>query len=155
MGSIPKKLFVALRSKQEVVLKPEDETVNVLPAFIVPAESAKFVATANTWKRHYDYRTRAQLDGTSVQIPNNPVSGIRIVGLSRRRSGGRAYKIIYPPNYLTDLREDVLLDAIYNSGVEAGGKLNGEFIWSVNGSQMRIVRVGSSAHQDLSSYYFH
>lgn len=150
MGSIPEKLFVAARGAQEVVLRPEGEAISVLPAFIVPANSPNFVARANSWKRHYSYRTRQQEEGTSAEIENKPMSGIRIVGLSRRSSGGRAYKIIYPPNYLADLREGVLLEAMYSSGVGAGGRLNGEYVWSVNGSQMRLIRVGSSAHAELA-----
>lgn len=152
MGHIPKELFVAMRSPQEVILKPEEERISVLPAFVVPADSAKFVATANAWKRHYSYGSQRQVEGTSTKMSNEPVSGLRIVGLTRRRSGGRAYKVIQPPNYLVDLREDVLLDAMYNHGVSAGGRVGGEYVWSVNGSQMRLVRVGSSAYKQLSLY---
>lgn len=138
--SIPEKLYVTFRNSYEATLKPSKEKSRILPAFIVPANSEKFVATANGW-RHRDIEP--------VTIENTPISGLRIIGLSRRSSGGRAYKVIYPPNYLTDLREDVLLDAIYNVGVDAGGKMNGEYIWSVNGSQMRLIRVGSEEYQNV------
>jgi hypothetical protein len=80
------------------------------------------------------------------------MSGLRIVGLNRRSSGGRAYKVIYPPNYLVDLRENVLLDIIYNAGINVGGKLNGEYVWSVNGSQMRLIRVGSADYKDITAF---
>jgi len=151
MGHIPKKLFVALRRPIDVVIKPEKTKVKVLPAFVVPANSTNFVRSANGWRRQHIYGSREQSEGTSFTINNDPISGLRVVGLSRRSGGGRAYKVICPPNHLVDLREDVLLDAIYNTGIDVGGKIKGEFVWSVNGSQMRLIRVGSLEHAELST----
>jgi hypothetical protein len=148
-GYIQKKLFVAMRRLQEIMLQPEGTIVNVLPAFIVPEDNIKLVNRANIWKRQYDYVSRAEVDGTSTVIPNVPVSGVRIVGLSKRQGGGIAYKIIYPPNYLVDMREGVLLDAIYNVGIGTGGILNGQYIWSLNSSQVRLIRTESKLYKEL------
>lgn len=145
MSAIPEKLFVALRAPIEMKFKPEEEKNTIIPAFIVPSDSEKFVAAANGWKQGY------RNNRGSTTIENKPVSGIRIVGFSRRSGGGRAYKVVYPPNYLVDLREDVLLDTIYHMGINAGGRMNGEYIWSTNGSQMRLIRVGSQEYQNCIS----
>jgi len=149
-GYIPKELFVAMRAEQEIILKPENEKCSVRSSFIVPAESVKFVATANAWKRTYNYNTRSTIEGDSIKIHNEPVGGVRIVGLSHRGNGGRAYKVIYPPNYLVDFREEVLLDVMYNNGVAPGGVLNGQYVWSVNNSQMKLIRMGSDTYKELS-----
>lgn len=147
MSLIPRDLFIAKRKEQHV--KVNEDRISVVPAFMVPADSPKFVSAAKAWSRQYNSGLRRNQEGEFTNQENIPVSGVKIVGLSVRSGGGRAYKAIYPPNYLVDLRESVLLDVIQNEGINAGGEMNGRFLWSVNGSQMRLIRVGSNAYQEI------
>jgi len=140
---IPEKLFIILKENTKtVILKPEEKPVEVIPVFIVPADSDRFIKTAKKWQT-----------GSSFIIENEPISNLRIVGLDKRIGGGRAYKVIYPPNYLVDLREDVLLDIIYNCGIDIGGKINGDFVWFLNHSQMKLIRTNSQLYNSFKSNY--
>lgn len=133
---IPSKLFVAKKNLK--IIKLLGENIEVFPAFMVPEDSKNFVESAKKWGNNY------------CVINNIPVSGIRIVNLDKRSNGGRAYKIIYPPNYLVDMREDVLLDVIFNEGIEKGGFVRGDFVWAVNKSQMKLVRKNSSLYDEFN-----
>lgn len=139
------KLFVAFRQEQEIELKPENKKIKVAPAFIVPEDNKNFVNSAKNWATTYDREARKSVCGKDNIILNNPTS-IRIVGLSYRSSGGRAYKVIYPPNYLVDLREDILLDVIYHSSI-SNGVPDCKFIWASVGGQMKLIRVNSQLHK--------
>jgi hypothetical protein len=80
---------------------------------------------------------------------NEPISELKVVELERRTQGGRAYKVVHYGGYLVDMREDVIMDVIFNAGIDEGGVLKGEFVWARHGSEMKLVRVGSQLHKDL------
>jgi hypothetical protein len=79
---------------------------------------------------------------------NTPLTGIRITGLESRLKG-RVFKCALPDGLIYDFREDALLDVVLEAGCEPGGKLNGEYVFGVKGSQMRLIRVGSTDHKRL------
>lgn len=89
----------------------------------------------------------------TLEVPNNPITTLELYDIERRSEGGRAWKVGIPlkkgaARLLVDLREDVLLDVIL-MGKAAKGILQGPFIWAINGSQMRLVRVGSTLHKSI------
>ncbi len=90
----------------------------------------------------------------TLEAPNAIIERVVIVGLEERGEGGRAYKgILTVPGtqeqVLVDVREDLILDAILGGGILAGGVLTGKFQWGLNGTQMRLMRVGSKRHTHI------
>lgn len=76
-----------------------------------------------------------------------------ITALNHRGNGGRAYQALIPieldNSYVqVDLREDTLMETILNKGIEAGGKLKGEYAFVKNGSQVNLVLVGSNKYNE-------
>jgi hypothetical protein len=144
MGKIPTNLKYISQAVKQTVKTTWDNfggtifTVVVSPTFVVDAESEKTIETAKAW---------AGRNHTVIDMPNDPITDVKIVGLSYRSEGGRAYKVVFgQDNYYADLREDVLLDAILNVGINPGGLMNGSYIWVKNGSQMKLIRYGSDLH---------
>lgn len=75
-----------------------------------------------------------------------------ITSLHHRGSGGRALQVLIPIDienaYVqVDLREDTLMEVIFKKGIEAGGKMNGEFAFAKNGSQIKLLLVGSKDYE--------
>lgn len=73
----------------------------------------------------------------TLEAPNAVIDRVVIVGLEER--------------VLVDVREDLILDAILGGGIKAGGVLTGKFQWGLNGTQMRLMRVGSKRHTHIKS----
>lgn len=105
-----------------------------------PAHNESSLNTARGW---------AWNGCTETEVKNVSRSDVRILNLERRSEGGRAYKVLVADKYMFDLREDVLLEAILARGIEKGGKLGGEYIFAVVGSQTRLVRVGSPQYHQV------
>lgn len=82
------------------------------------------------------------------EIENTPRL-YRIINLEERGEGGRAYKVSDLENRVYDLREDALLDSWKIAGMNPGGELNAEFVWTLQGSEMKLCVVGSKTHQRL------
>lgn len=159
IGSLPKKLKVFAKTAQEVTTEWDDITYTpisketVCPAFITDAENLKTHETAERWAKESRYGSPAS-KYTVLDIDNTPVftQDSRIVGMEKRSEGGRAYKVIIKfqgVQYYVDLREDVLLDLILNTGIKKNGILPCDLIWGRVGSQMKLVRVNSDLHKEL------
>lgn len=84
-----------------------------------------------------------------IETENKPIKNIVIVGLEERGNGGRAYKVVIDDNYYVDMREDVILDTIFNCGIEKGGKLKGEYVWVKYGSNMKLIRTNSDMYKQF------
>lgn len=145
LGNIPQKVtFIA---KPPILV--DDEVVH--PAFVSDADNEVTLATGQRWKEGHSWKTTAgQPAREDFTMKNQPRSGYRLLDLEVRDEGGRAYKVTSPEGYYLDLREYVLLDTILNVGIAAGGLLNGEYLFAVQGSQMKLVRYGSELYQELT-----
>jgi len=117
-----------------------EQEYSVIPSFAVDASNAKRVNSAEVWA------TSAPGDAPPpIEVPNAPITGLRILSMEIRGHDGRAYKIISPEERLFDLREDVLLDAILNTGIKQGGVLPGHYVWvRYSGTNSKLVRLGST-----------
>lgn len=94
-------------------------------------------------------RTKSSKKGPEpVERANDPFS-ITIIDLDVRSEGGRAYKVIDDENRRFDLREDQVIETLRNVGVNAGGKVPGQFVWGILGSQVRMVLVGGELHTEM------
>lgn len=159
-GNIPKSVTYFAQSATEVGFSWEDDEdnkvtdkVKVRPAYCSDSDNKKTCETGKKWAtiRSYNYDKRVYEDEIPPVIEtrdNAPMKGIRIVSLEVRAQGGRAYKVVTKDGFYFDLREDVLLDAMLFSSITKG-ELKGEYIWAKVGSQMKLVRVGSTLHTAL------
>jgi len=152
-GSIPKKLAVWLRKPIEHKFYRESGVHKA--AMVTDADSKPSQVTAERWAKGGQYWSPAGAykDNEAVPEPdaidNEPIPWLRVVGLDIRSEGGRAWKVLTPEGYLVDLRDDVLLEVLFNKGVPKGGKIKGPFQWVKLGSQMRIVLVKSTMYKAI------
>ncbi len=152
-GKIPTRLLFACASARTFTSKWDDMAdpivadKQVIPCFVADADSADHVASAVKWATNQNFLLRRDnsLPIEQHEEANTPRK-LWVCGLEKRQEGGRAFKVVDEHNHLMDLREDVLLDCLHDSGVQAGGQINGEFVFARVQSQMRLVRVGSKLH---------
>lgn len=160
-GTIPKDLKIFEQAEIEIDFRWDDIAVEdfqkvtkCIPVFVTDATNAKTQKTAQSWAEQMGRRYRGTTNENSFthtisERPNDPISGIRLIGLERRSQGGRAYKALVLDKYVVDFREDVLLDAILNGGILDNGILPGEYIFASVGSEMKLIRVGSLLHEKM------
>jgi hypothetical protein len=155
-GYIPKEIIIVSSGSRPVLRvwehKEDEEVEEATPGFPVDANNKKRIDTARMWARNRGRRYGRSRD-TEVEIKeekydNSPMT-LRVVNIEYRSRGGLVFKVVDQRGYLFDLREDVLLDAVINPGVEPGGQLGGGYVWGVLGSQTRLVRYGSDLYDDL------
>jgi hypothetical protein len=168
MSKIPENLRIYSRKPEEFKMDAmhnsawrknniKKHVVKARKGFAVDHNSTSFQNTAEKWSNANPYLAKTldkwdfilDLDTDLFEdTPNDPIK-IRIITLEFRGDGGRAYKVVDEKNYCWDLREDVLLDAMIEVGISPGGWVNGEFVWATIGSQMKLIRVGSSLYDSL------
>lgn len=165
VGSIPDKVCYVHCGLKEVPIGcmwdieygPEAKTIkeSVLPTFPADNSDEKMKSTAINWaKSNYRYNNinvNTIPDPDKDIVNNDSITGIKVLSVEHRGNNGRAYKALIG-KYYVDLREDVVMDTMLQSGVNAGGVLNGEFVWAKCGSQMKLVRVGSELHRIIVEY---
>lgn len=121
-----------------------------------PVELSKDESRAEQWAttKEFHRETRRygdEIKGNRFEYPNK-FDNVTIQSLSYRGNGGRAYKVVINidgKQFLVDFREDGIMDVILNTGIQAGGKLNGEFTFIKQGSQTKLVRIGSELHAEF------
>ena len=160
-GGIPSNIIIVSSAKFKIPVDQwedasEGDTIEAIPAFVVDADSGTSLATAKKWAimKHKRLSGDYNIKDEDVKImedrrKNVPISGLRIVGLEKRAEGGRAYKVITQDGYYFDMREDVILDIMLKNGIDPGGRLRGDFVWGKNGSQIKLVRVGSDLYDAM------
>ncbi len=136
--------------------------IPLVNTFVVDASSERSMNTATEWARSQDayllsYEERKSkswgelLESLAEPIknvvPNDPIPYVTILGFECRGNGGRAWKTLLPNGHLVDMREDVLLEAMHKAGIEKGGKINADFVWSRAGNQMKLIRVDSPLYE--------
>lgn len=164
VGSIPKKITYVSAAQREVAVgckwdiswsSNEDDITKtvkqkVLPTFPVDSEDNNTMQRALSWAKDggWDHENKVRIinEPSIKEVDNNPISNVRVLSLEQRGQGGRAYKALIDDLYV-DLREDVLMDTLLQSGVDVGGVLKGEYVWAKMTSNMKLVRVGSELHR--------
>jgi len=153
-GTIPKEIIYVSRDPESLITKWDnaESDADIItkgtykPSFPADASNPNTVKTGMTWASGYRNNNKIP---TSLTLPNDPISAIRLVGLEKRSEGGRAYKVVIHKDILVDLREDVLLELMIEEGIQKNGLINGSYVWGRVGSQMKLVRVGSILHDAL------
>jgi len=69
-----------------------------------------------------------------------------------RSNYGSTIQVVTDDNFLLDLREDQLLEAIRKCGIKAGGRILGEFVWVQTATTQRLTLVGGELHKKALSY---
>lgn len=168
VGSIPEKITYVSAPEREVNVgcewdiswhnspdEPKTVKEKVLPAFPVDSTDDKTMKRAVDWASRgtWDHTTNTVIKQTHavMEVENKPIKNVKVLSLEQRGEGGRAYKALIDKFYI-DLREDVLVDTLLQSGVEPGGILKGEYVWAKLRSQMKLVRVGSELHRLIKEF---
>lgn len=125
------------------------EDKEVIPCFPADADSADNVAQGLKWGKQQNLFDRRSEAAPDQVVEDNLPRRLTVVGLEKRMEGGRSFKVVDEKARLFDLREDVLLETLLGVGVSKGGHLGGEFVFARVGSQMRLVRVGSTLHGEM------
>lgn len=149
-GYIPTEIHFYLRHEITFNRGTHPRLYKAHPAFPVASRSIgrghKVAGKAERWANSLWGRDKGQDPLPVVVLPNIPKSGYRLVAVDTRTEGGRAWKVISPEGFYVDLREDVFLPLLLEKGLPADGMIDAEFQWCQNGSQLRLERVGSPAH---------
>lgn len=161
LGSIPESVRIYSQAKTKIKFRWDDiestddiACVKAFPSFAVDASNKKTNETAKRWSSYgyYCYATKKQIIPKvpePVERPNDPITDIRIIGLTIRDKGGRAYQVLVEGKYVFDMREDVLLDTMIYNGIQEGAVLKGEYIFAAVNSEMKLIRVGSLLHAKM------
>ena len=135
---IPTKLVAVIRAAKERSREGTGEKYTARPAFIVP-EGSKLIDVAYNWAT----------EGFEREFFDNiPQTHLRVMGCEHRGEGGMAYKVVTDRGHLVDLREDEFLEAFFQGRIDPRGYIQGEYVWSVGGTQMRLVLVGSDLYNE-------
>lgn len=125
-----------------------DEVIEVRDAFPYNPESKTAPETAKRWASPYCWEKEDEYVPEVIERDNVPFA-ITITDLHVRSEGGRAYKVIDSEMRRFDLREDQVLEVMRDVGILPGGKVAGEFVWGILGSQVRLVLVGGDLHRSM------
>mgnify|MGYP001573061000 CR=1 FL=1 len=142
---IPIDVTIISRPEQTISQAHTGRQIKIRPAFVVPASSTKMLLTARRWAA-----SRVPLDTVIDEVTrsNTPMRNLQIFGVDHRSEGGMAFKVITDQGFYVDLREPEFMEALLTGRIEKDGFIKGEYVWSVGGNQMRIVRVGSAIYKD-------
>lgn len=150
-GYIPEKILYVCKQSESITPKFSDTdeeffSTSAMPAFPVDPTRENTVESARKWAQGYGYNSKDEVH-KEVEMPNEPIYEVQIVDLEIRGEGGRAYKAIVHGSFLVDIREDVILEAMLEKGIRQGNFISCNFIWCRVGTQMKLVRNGSSLHK--------
>jgi hypothetical protein len=158
-GRIPKRMIAYIKSSSSSVIPretPKFSKFTARAAFVVPSNSDAFKSSAGKWASESQYGGKAKLFDTN-EFVNSEFTDLRWVGIESRGEGGVVYKVLTPQGWLVDLREDVVTECLLEGAIEnkngpqgVGTYFTAEFIWVVMGSQVRIVRVGSTLFKEIA-----
>lgn len=154
-GSIPKKIVYFYLPEKKMLQgvnwgldyksrKNKNEEL-VCQASVADPNDAKSLKVAQSLLKGY-----ARPTPTSIEVDNNPIKDIRLFSIKRYGSSTQIKVVIN--NYLVDLKDDVLLDALIKEGCKVGGVLPGEYVWAKIGSSTRLVRIDSEIYNLILDY---
>jgi hypothetical protein len=141
----------------------KEDANGVRHMFPVDSE-AKSHDTAKSWanegRRRWDSEKREYVyeglnESKVFEYENKGFDHVTIIDLYHRGNGGRAYQIILEVDgnkFRMDLREDTLLEVIEQTGIQAGGRLNGTFCFAKEVSQTNLILEGTKRHKELVEY---
>lgn len=130
----------------------EDELTytSVTPAIVSEVGDEKAIKTAvglaSLWSKKWNSKHNQEEVVAQVQLlrkENQPIAGIKVIGLEDKGEGPRIYKVLTPDGFYFDISQDVLLETMKTKGIEPEGILGGQFVWAMVGTEPKLVRVDS------------
>lgn len=130
--------------------------ITVHPTFFFDSSSERQKASAETWAGGNQmvwtgsrYIPDSSNNPSTKVRPNVPMTNLWLDNLETRMEGGRAYKVINKDDMTYfDVREDQMLQAILKHGIQAGGKIGGEWVFAMNGTQCKCFLVDGAEYQE-------
>lgn len=117
--------------------------MTVEPTYFFDKASQNAQGSAESW---------ASARGTPVKAkfrPNTPMKNLYIDNIEFRDQGGRAYKVINMDDMTYfDVREDQMIQCILRHGIAAGGKMGGEWVFAMHGSQCKVMLTDDKEYMD-------
>lgn len=150
-GNLPDKIIFVCGTW----INEDAEDDGLIEVYPVAKENKKRLESARNWaKGSYHHRQKKRTDKIEeIEFDNTKgFENIQVRNLEIRGEGGRAYKIIVDNKYLTDMREDELMEVITGPGIREGGILNGKFAFGTVGSQNKVMLIGGNVHTELQKY---
>ena len=157
-GRIPERMIAYIKRSSPTIIPretPKFSKFTTRAAFVVPTDSDAFKLSADAWASESQYGGKAKPFDTNLFV-NSEFTDLRWVGIESRGEGGVVYKVLTPQGWLVDLREDVVTECLLEGAIEnkngpqgVGTYFTAEFIWVVMGSQVRMVRVGSTLFNEI------
>ncbi len=125
--------------------------VTVHPTFFFDNASARQKESAESWASNVNWRHPGPHGAVLAKVrPNTPMTNLWLDNLETRMEGGRAYKVINKDDFTYfDVREDQMLQAILKHGIQPGGKIGGEWVFAMNGTQCKCFLVDSVEYQEV------
>ena len=156
-GRIPERMIAYIKRSSPTIIPretPKFSKFTARAAFVVPADSDAFKSSAGAWASESQCGKAEPFD--TNEFVNSEFTDLRWVGIESRGEGGVVYKVLTPQGWLVDLREDVVTECLLEGAIEnkngpqgVGTYFTAEFIWVVMGSQVRMVRVGSTLFNEI------
>ena len=142
----PTKLNIVCR--KDKILIDDNEVYNAFP---VNADVSSAVATALEWGSNTYLKKQDSEESVIIyELDNTGFIDAKIVDLSIRSEGGRAYKTILNNMFYVDLREKTLIQIIKNHRIDKG-IINVPLVYIQVGSQMTLVIRDSIEHKQAIS----
>lgn len=142
---IPAEIIIVSRPPSPIKQTYTGKDLQVRAAFVVPSTSAKMLGTARVWAKRWMDPSEEPIE---VTRQNTPMRNLQVVGIDHRGEGGVAFKVITDQGHYVDLREPEFMEALLTGRIGKDGFIRGEYVWSVGGNQMRIVRIGSAIYNE-------
>jgi len=138
-------VFVSFPTKAQ---KAHNHDIQVIPVYFTDAASEKAVESAKEWSSQ---QTNKGLAIAHVR-ENTPMKDLTFDYIEERGLGGRAIKVFDLQGFYFDLQEDQFEQSILKYGMKPGGLLGGEWVVSRNGTQTKILLVGSEEYKEAVKY---
>jgi hypothetical protein len=145
-----KKLFKGRNNLLGKILSPQQKNQMITPAFVADYNDPNMINKAVKLANSIFWGAKS-IAVTTTTLDNDPIKNLRIISYDTKFSGSPTYKAI-ANGFCVDLKEEILLEALLNDGVEPGGILKGEFVWARLGSNLKLIKVGSAIYNDIIKY---
>lgn len=101
----------------------------------------------------YDWNNKSphsqvQHNITVQQIPNDPISGIKVLGVGSYLGNKEEILILLPGDYLYTMEMDSFVEAVARGRVQ-NGVFQDDFIWASTGRRFNLIRKDSPYHESL------
>jgi hypothetical protein len=121
--------------------------VKVTKVSVVDASDQTSITREITYAANggYNFKTKSNVVRTySIEeVDNTPIKNIKLLTQN---------SVLINDKYFVNIDDGVLVETILKVGINAGGVLNGEFVWVKQKNHLMLARVGSNLHETIKNY---